>query len=41
MAPCITSCCGLSLQKSVIVVGIIELVRKGPAGGEGVKGWRQ
>merc|ERR1712170_326153 len=24
--PCFTSCCGLSLQKTVIVIGIIELV---------------
>ena len=24
--PCFTSCCGISLQKSVIIVGVLELV---------------
>ena len=24
--PCFSSCCGLSLQKSVVIIGIIELV---------------
>ena len=24
--PCFTSCCGITLQKSVIIVGVLELV---------------